>query len=95
MIKPRKKITSCEDTKGGCFKQVFKEEPEDQLIDVDSLTFEQLTGLKQNPVGLGDRVERIAQPIARVIDRVAGTNIQGCGACQKRKEYLNKKFPET
>ena len=47
------------------------------------------------PIGLGDRVERIAQPIARVIDRVAGTNIQGCGACQKRKEYLNKKFPET
>ena len=46
-------------------------------------------------IGLGDRVERIAQPIARVIDRVAGTNIQGCGACQKRKEYLNKKFPET
>ena len=45
--------------------------------------------------GLGDRVERIAQPIARVIDRVAGTKIQGCGACQKRKEYLNKKFPET
>jgi hypothetical protein len=47
------------------------------------------------PIGLGDRVERIAQPIARVIDKVAGTNIQGCGACQKRKEYLNKKFPET
>jgi hypothetical protein len=46
-------------------------------------------------IGLGDRVERIAQPIARVIDRVAGTNIQGCGACQKRKEYLNKKFPNT
>lgn len=46
-------------------------------------------------LGLGDRVERIAQPIARVIDRVAGTNIQGCGACQKRKEYLNNKFPET
>jgi hypothetical protein len=46
-------------------------------------------------IGLGDRVERIAQPIARVIDRVAGTNIQGCGACQKRKEYLNKKFPKT
>jgi hypothetical protein len=40
-------------------------------------------------IGLGDRVERIAQPIARVIDKVAGTNIQGCGACQKRKEWLN------
>tara|TARA_R110000796_G_scaffold248400_1_gene375134 strand:+ start:931 stop:1161 length:231 start_codon:yes stop_codon:yes gene_type:complete len=45
--------------------------------------------------GLGDRVERIAQPIARAIDKVAGTNIQGCGACQKRKEYLNEKFPSN
>lgn len=62
------------------------------------LTEEQVASLQQNQpklIGLGDRVERIAQPIARVIDRVAGTNIQGCGACQKRKEYLNKKFPKT
>lgn len=50
---------------------------------------------KNTSVGLGDRVERIAQPIARTIDRVARTNIQGCGACQKRKKYLNKKFPNT
>jgi hypothetical protein len=55
--------------------------------------FEQ--NLNNTSMGLGDRVERIAQPIARVIDRLAGTNIQGCGACQKRKEYLNKKFPST
>jgi len=47
------------------------------------------------PTGLGDRVKRIAQPIARAIDRVVGTNIQGCDACQKRQEYLNKKFPST
>lgn len=47
------------------------------------------------PEGLGDRVEKIAQPIAKAIDRIAGTNIQGCGACQKRKEYLNNKFPNT
>jgi hypothetical protein len=56
------------------------------------LTKEQVAGLQQDqskPIGLGDRVERIAQPIARVIDKVAGTNIQGCGACQKRKEWLN------
>jgi len=43
--------------------------------------------------GLGDRVERIAQPIARAIDKVAGTNIQGCGGCKKRREALNKAFP--
>ncbi len=47
------------------------------------------------PKGLGDVVENIAQPIARVIDKVAGTSIQKCGACKKRKEYLNKKFPIT
>jgi hypothetical protein len=55
----------------------------------------QRSARKPKPTGLGDRVERIAQPIARAIDKVAGTNIQGCGACQKRKEYLNKKFPST
>ena len=101
MIKKRKKIKSCKDTKGGCFKQ----ESEDELT---KLTFEQRTGLVRKPNGLGERVERIAQPsglgdrvesiaqpIARVIDRLAGTNIQGCGACQKRKEYLNEKFPNT
>lgn len=51
--------------------------------------------VRKKITGLGDRVERIAQPIARAIDKVAGTNIQGCGACQKRKEYLNEKFPIT
>jgi hypothetical protein len=61
----------------------------------DSPDWKKTDSPQPNPIGLGDRVERIAQPIARVIDRVAGTNIQGCGACQKRKEYLNKKFPET
>ena len=43
--------------------------------------------------GLGDRVERIVQPLARAIDRVAGTNIQGCEGCKKRREALNKAFP--
>jgi len=43
--------------------------------------------------GLGDRVERIVQPLARAIDRVAGTNIQECGGCKKRREALNRAFP--
>lgn len=43
--------------------------------------------------GLGDVVETIAQPIAKVIDGVLHTNIQGCGACQKRKEFLNQLVP--
>ena len=49
--------------------------------------------LNNTSMGLGDRVERIAQPIARVIDRLAGTNIQKCGGCKKRREALNKAFP--
>jgi len=59
-----------------------------------ALSEEQMSSLHNpRPTGLGDRVEKIAQPIAKIIDKVAGTNIQGCGACKKRKEYLNKKFP--
>ena len=45
--------------------------------------------------GLGDVVHRVANPIARVIDYVAKTNIQGCGGCSKRRESLNRKFPIT
>lgn len=52
------------------------------------------SGTTENkPAGLGDRVERIAKPIAKVIDRVAHTDLQNCGGCKKRKEYLNEKFP--
>jgi len=43
--------------------------------------------------GLGDVVEKVAKPIAKVIDAVAGTKIQNCGGCNKRRKYLNKKFP--
>lgn len=50
-------------------------------------------GCPKSTQGLGDKVERIAKPIAKVIDRVAHTNLQNCGGCKKRKEYLNEKFP--
>lgn len=43
--------------------------------------------------GLGDLVEKFAQPIAKAIDKVAGTNVQGCGGCKKRKQALNKLVP--
>lgn len=39
---------------------------------------------------LGDKVESIAQPIAKGLDKLLGTNIADCGGCQKRKEKLNK-----
>jgi len=40
-------------------------------------------------VGLGDLVHAVAQPIAKAIDNIAGTNIQGCGGCAKRRAMLN------
>jgi len=40
--------------------------------------------------GLGDVVAVVAQPIAKAIDRVAGTKIQGCNSCQRRREKLNQ-----
>ena len=41
--------------------------------------------------GVGDAVARVAQPIAKVIDKIAKTNIADCGGCQKRRELLNPK----
>ena len=43
--------------------------------------------------GLGDAVAIIAQPIARAIDAVAGTHIQTCGGCAKRRSALNRILP--
>ena len=39
---------------------------------------------------LGDAFAVIAQPIAKGIDTVFGSNIQGCGGCVKRKDKLNR-----
>ncbi len=38
---------------------------------------------------LGTTIERIAKPIARGIDAIAGTNINGCGGCNKMRDNLN------
>ena len=48
----------------------------------------------EGPVrGMGDIVAKVAQPIAKGLDKVLGTNIQGCGGCKKRQEKLNNAFP--
>lgn len=39
---------------------------------------------------LGDFVAFFAQPIARILDRVFRSNIEGCQACQRRKAWLNR-----
>lgn len=43
--------------------------------------------------GLGDMVAKVAQPIAAIVDAVAGTNLKNCGGCKQRREKLNQKFP--
>lgn len=43
--------------------------------------------------GLGDAVHKIAQPIAKTIDKIFGTNIKECGGCKRRRNLLNKAFP--
>lgn len=51
---------------------------------------------KYNPpklIGLGDVVAMVAQPVARAIDRVAGTNIEHCSGCAKRRAALNAAVP--
>ena len=49
---------------------------------------------KSRSFGLGDAVAMVAQPIAKAIDAVAGTNIQECGGCKARREALNRLVPE-
>ena len=51
---------------------------------------EQNNGEGCDKPGVGDIVHAIAQPIAKAIDRVAGTNVQKCGACAKRRAMLNR-----
>ena len=38
---------------------------------------------------LGDKVEIVAKPIAKVVDKVFKTNLQNCGKCGERKQWLN------
>ena len=53
----------------------------------DAADFEKLY---PRPPGLGDRVERIAKPMARFIDRVAGTDLEHCPQCDERRNALNR-----
>jgi len=44
-----------------------------------------------NPeIKMGDVVAEIAQPIAEKIDRVMGTNLKKCGACDSARRELNE-----
>lgn len=43
--------------------------------------------------GLGDAVAVVAQPIAKAIDRVAGTDLANCKGCDGRQSALNQAVP--
>ena len=43
--------------------------------------------------GLGDVIHKIANPIAKTLDAVFKTNIQGCSACAQRRAALNLFIP--
>jgi hypothetical protein len=43
----------------------------------------------RTPIALGDAVAAVAQPAAKAIDAVAGTNLAGCGGCQQRQADWN------
>lgn len=38
---------------------------------------------------LGDFVEDALKPIVEVVDEKFGTNLKGCEACRRRKQWLN------
>ena len=43
--------------------------------------------------GAGDLIHALAHPVAVAIDAVAGTDLKNCGACETRREKLNRKIP--
>jgi len=45
--------------------------------------------MDHNRVKLGDVVHEVAQPIAKTIDFVFGTNLENCSGCQHRQQILN------
>lgn len=75
-------------SRGGIIKNGWYE-----MDDESHKTMMREFSIKARNFGLGDAVALVAQPIAKAIDSVAGTNIQGCSGCQQRKEALNKLVP--
>jgi len=53
-----------------------------------------IMAFKMKHIGFGDTVEAItkAAGIKKVVDKISEATGKDCG-CDKRKEYLNKKFP--
>jgi hypothetical protein len=60
----------------------------DHLAKIHKAPFQKVS--RRRPFGLGDAAALVAQPIAGVIDRVAGSNISRCSKCAKRKKRWNQ-----
>lgn len=45
------------------------------------------------PVGLGDAVARVAEPIAGLVDKLTGSKLVGCQPCGQRRDALNRLLP--
>lgn len=50
---------------------------------------------KRSRLRLGDAVHAIANPIAKAIDKIAGTKIQGCQGCASRRARWNGDKPSN
>jgi hypothetical protein len=61
---------------------------------VPHATYEALR-LKYAPRGLGDRIARLAKPIARAMDATLGTDLAHCQGCASRQAWLNTHFPTS
>jgi hypothetical protein len=46
--------------------------------------------IRYSQPGLGDIVHELLRPVVRVIDRVLGTRLAGCAACNRRRVRLNR-----
>ncbi|MDR1281022.1 MAG: hypothetical protein LBK99_09395 [Opitutaceae bacterium] len=44
---------------------------------------------KTDRIRWGDRIHRVATPVARRIDRTLGTDIEHCGGCREARRALN------
>jgi len=45
-----------------------------------------------HPGGLGSYAEKVFKPVARMIDSVAGTDLENCQECDETKKDWNKKW---
>jgi hypothetical protein len=62
---------------------------------MSALTFSKVKArliAKLSEARLGDKVETVAKPIAKVIDKTIKTDLEHCSGCQQRKESLNNLF---